>query len=321
MRIVRVREFGGPEVLRVEEARTPRPAAGQVLVAVEVAGVIYGETIVRSGRFPLPLPYEPGMEVGGEVVETGPDVDPSLVGRLVVATTLGNTGGYAEAALAEAGNVFVVPDGLGLKQAISVFQSGAVAQGLLSAMRVRPGETVLVTAAAGRIGSVLVQLAKAAGATVVGAAGGQEKVAAATGFGADMTVDYGSPSWVSEVREATGGADVVLDAIGGALGQQALEAAADNGGRIGIYGYASGSWTPVDIAEVVRRGLTVSGPLSITFAKPLAEQRADAQYALDAAAGGTLRSHIHAVHPLDRSAEAHAALEGRRTVGAVLLST
>jgi NADPH:quinone reductase len=319
MRIVRVREFGGPEVLRVEEARTPRPAAGQVLVAVEVAGVIYGETMVRSGRYPLPLPYEPGMEVGGEVVEVGPGVDSSLVGRVVVATTLGNSGGYAEAALAEAGNVFVVPSGLALEQAISVFQAGAVALGLLSATGVRAGETVLVTAAAGRIGSVLVQLARTAGAKVIGAAGGPEKVAAAAGFGADVAVDYGSPSWVKEVQDATGGVDVVLDAIGGALGEQAVETAADNGGRIGIYGYASGSWTPLDISQVVRRGLTVSGPLSITFAKPLADQRADAQHALDAAANGTLKSRIHAVHPLERSASAHAALEGRQTIGAVLL--
>lgn len=188
MRIVRVREFGPPEVLRVEETPTPRPAAGQVLVAVEVSGVIYGETIVRSGRYPLPLPYEPGIEVGGQVVEVGAEVDPSLVGRQVVATTLGNTGGYAESALAEVGNVFTVSDTLSLEQAITVFQSGAVSLGLLSAMRVQAGETVLVTAAAGRIGSVLVQLAKAAGVRVIGAVGSADKAVAASGFGADCSV-------------------------------------------------------------------------------------------------------------------------------------
>jgi NADPH2:quinone reductase len=323
MRVVRVREYGPPQVLRVEEAKTPRPSAGQVVVAVEVAGVIYGETIVRSGRYPLPLPYEPGMEVGGRVVEAGPDVDASLVGRRVVATTLGNAGGYAEAALAEVANVYPVPEGLPLERAVPVFQAGAVSAGILAAMRVRAGETVLVTAAAGRIGSLLVQLARAAGAaSVIGAAGGAGKLAAAAESGADVTVDYGEPGWVEKVRAATGdrGADVVLDAIGGTIGEQALEAAADGGGRFGVYGFASGTWVPLDAGRLVRRGLSVVAPLAIAFARPHAEQRADAERALDAAAAGDLVPRVHATYPLERAPEAHADLEERRSIGAVLLT-
>ena len=321
MRVVRVREFGPPQVMRIEEAEAPRPSAGQVVVAVEVAGVIYGETIVRSGRHPFPLPYEPGMEVGGRVVEVGPDVDPSLEGRLVVATTLGNAGGYAEAARAEAGNVYPVPDGLPLEKAVPVFQAGAVSAGILSEMRVRAGETVLVTAAAGRIGSLLVQLARAAGARVIGAVGGPGKLAAAAGSGADVTVDYGGPDWVAEVKAATDGrgADVVLDAIGGTVGEQALEATADGGGRFGVYGFASGAWVPLDTGRLVRRGLSVIAPLAIAFARPAAEQRADAERALDAAAAGDLVPRIHAAYPLEQAPEAHADLEERRSIGAVLL--
>jgi NADPH2:quinone reductase len=322
MRVVRVREFGPPQVLRIEEAEAPRPSAGQVVVAVEVAGVIYGETIVRSGRYPLPLPYEPGMEVGGRVVEVGPDADPSLEGRLVVATTLGNARGYAEAALAETGNVYPVPDGLPLEQAVPVFQAGAVAAGILSAMRVRDGETVLVTAAAGRVGSLLVQLARASGARVIGAVGGPGKLAAAAGAGADVTVDYGGPGWVTEVRAATDGrgADVVLDAIGGTVGEQALEATAEGGGRFGVYGFASGTWVPLDTRSLVRRGLSVVAPLGIAFAKPAAEQRADAERALDAAAAGDLTPRVHATYPLEQAPQAHADLEERRSIGAVLLT-
>lgn len=322
MRVVRVREFGPPQVLRIEEAEAPRPSAGQVVVAVEVAGVIYGETIVRSGRYPLPLPYEPGMEVGGRVVEVGPDADPSLEGRLVVATTLGNARGYAEVALAETGNVYPVPDGLPLEQAVPVFQAGAVAAGILSAMRVRDGETVLVTAAAGRVGSLLVQLARASGARVIGAVGGPGKLAAAAGAGADVTVDYGGPGWVSEVRAATDGrgADVVLDAIGGTVGEQALEATAEGGGRFGVYGFASGTWVPLDTRSLVRRGLSVVAPLGIAFAKPAAEQRADAERALDAAAAGDLTPRVHATYPLEQAPQAHADLEERRSIGAVLLT-
>lgn len=322
MRIVRVREFGPPEVMRVEEAPVPHPSTGQALIAVEMAGAIYAETIVRSGRFPMPLPYEPGIEVGGRIVEVGSGVDASWVGRRVVATTVGNVGGYAESALAEIGNVYLVPDGLPLERAIPVFQAGAVCVGILSAMRVRAGETVLVTAAAGRVGSLLVQLAKATGARVIGAASTPDKLIAVGEFGADVTVDYSRPDWVSEVKEATGGrgADVVLDAIGGAIGEQAVRSTADGRGRIGIYGFASGSWIPLDAREIAQRGLTVVGPLGITFAKSLAEQRADAEWALSAAATGDLLPRVHATYPLQNVCEAHMELERRATIGAILLT-
>ncbi len=322
MRVVRVREFGPPQVMRIEEAEAPHPSAGQVAVAVELIGATYAETIVRSGRYPLPLPYEPGIEVGGRVLEVGPEVDPSLVGQRVVATSLGNTGGYAEVALAEAVNVFVVPEGLSLEQAVPVFQAGAVSVGVLSAMKVQPGESVLITAAAGRIGSLLTQLAKRLGSgPVIAGVGSAEKVAAAKEFGADVVVDYSHPDWSDAVREATGGkgVDVALDAIGGDIGEQALRAVG-NGGRFGIYGFASGTWTPVDALQVAQRGLSVIGPLGITFAKPLTEQRLDVEASLRAAVAGDLVPRIHARYPFEEVVRAHVDLESRQTVGAILLS-
>jgi NADPH2:quinone reductase len=217
--------------------------------------------------------------------------------------------------------VYEVPDGLPLDRAVAVFQAGAVAAGVLTAMRVRAGDTVLVTAAAGRLGSLLVQLAKAAGARVIGAAGGEEKAAAASAFGADVAVDYRRPGWVAEVRAATGGrgASVVLDAIGGTTGGQAVEAAADGTGRVGLYGLASGSWTTVGTPELSRRGLTLTGALGVALARPEAEQRAHTEQALNAAASGRLVPRIHAAHPLEHAARAHGDLEGRRTIGAVVL--
>lgn len=210
---------------------------------------------------------------------------------------------------------------MSLDQAITVFQTGAVSLGMLSAMRVRAGETVLVTAAAGRIGTVLVQLAKAAGARVISAVGSAGKAPIVGELGASFVADYGSPGWIDEVKEATEGrgVDVVLDAIGGTVGAQALESAADGHGRVGLYGYASGTWTPLDAPTVVLRGLTVSGPLSATFAKPLDEQRADAEEALRAAAKGVVRTLVHAILPLADASRAHAALESRESVGALLL--
>ncbi|GLY66684.1 zinc-binding dehydrogenase [Amycolatopsis taiwanensis] len=320
MRVIRVREVGPPQVLKIEEAAELAPGVGQVVVAVERAGVIYADTIVRSGRFPFPRPFVPGHEVAGTVTAVGPEVDSSLLGRRVVATTVGMSGGYAEQALAEAVNVHPVPDGLALEHAVAVFSAGAVAVGLLGAMPVSRGETVVVTAAAGRIGLLLVQLAKAAGATVIGAAGGPEKLAAARESGADAVVDYRTADWAGQVRELTGGgADLVLDAIGGDIGAQAFDALADGRGRLGVYGFTSGTWTAVDMPQLLRRGLTVAGPMGMIMTKTQAAQRADVEHALNAASAGQLIPRIHAAYLLENAAQAHEDLEQRRIIGAIHL--
>lgn len=322
VRVIRVREFGDPSVLRVEEDLPPTPAGGQVLVDVEVAGVVFGDTLVRSGRYPFPLPYVPGLEVGGRVAAVGPGVDAGLVGRRVVATTPRMTGGYAEQAVVDADSVIGVPAGVGLERAVPVFQAGALALGLLSAMKVAEGETVLITAAAGRIGSLLVQAAKSAGAQVIAATGDKEKAKVVTALGADAAVDYSDPDWAEQVRAITGdqgGVDVALDAVGGGVGDQALAAVRDGAGRFGTYGFASGTWTTLDAATIGRRGLTIVGPAGITFAKPAAEQRADAERALADLAAGKLTPRIHAILPLADAAQAHTELADRRSTGAILL--
>ena len=321
MRAISVNRFGEPDVLVITDVATPAPASGQVLVDVRLAGVVYGDVIVRSGRHPLPLPWTPGVEVAGQVVAIGQDVDESLLGARVVATTVGQTGGYAERALATAAYTFPVPDDLPLDIALAVFQAGAVARGMLSVMRLGRGETVLITAAAGRIGSLLVQSAKSRGATVIGAAS-REKLTAVTSFGADHAIDYGAPGWPDQVREATGGrgADLVLDAVGGQTAAHALAAAADGGGRVGLYGFASGQWPALDAQTLGRRGLTVTGPLGILFRRSDHEQRADAEQALAAAARGELTPRIHARYPLEQAATAHHALESRHSIGTTLLT-
>jgi NADPH:quinone reductase len=321
VRAVRVDEFGEPDVLVVRDVDDPVPGTGQVLVDVRMAGVVYGDVIVRSGVYPLPLPWIPGIEVAGQVAAVGPDVDESLLGQTVVATTAGQAGGYAERAVATAAYTFPVPDGLALDTALVVFQAGALSRGLLSAMRLDAGDTVLITAAAGRVGSLLVQWAKAAGATVIGAAG-RAKLDAVTGFGADHAVDYGAAGWAEEVRSLTGGggATLVLDAVGGSVATAAFAATADGVGRIGLYGYASGSWPALDIQPIVRRGLTLCGPLGMVIRKSDAEQQDDAEQALAAAARGELKPRIHARFPLEQAAGAHRELEERRSVGAVVLT-
>ncbi len=321
MRAVRVSEFGGPDVLVVETVADPEPGEGQVLIDVQLAGVAYGDVMVRSGTYPLPLPWIAGFEVGGTVVAVGPGVDESLIGAIVVATTIGQSGGYAERAVASAAYTFVVPDGLALDVALTVFQAGALARGLLGAMRLGADDTVLVTAAAGRIGSLLVQWAKSVGATVIGAAS-KGKLAAVMEFGADHAVDYGCADWPEQVRELTGGrgASLVLDAVGGSTTVAALAATEDGRGRLGIYGYASGEWPPLDVPTIARRGLSVCGPLGVVLRKSDVDQRDDAEQALAAAARGELAPRIHASFPLDRAADAHRELEARRSVGAIVLT-
>ncbi|MGH3207567.1 MAG: quinone oxidoreductase family protein, partial [Trebonia sp.] len=204
MRAIMVERFGEPDVLVVRDVDDPEPGADQVLVDVRMAGVAYGDVIVRSGLYPLPLPWIPGIEVAGQVIAVGPGADESLLGKSVVATTAGQAGGYAERAVATAAYTFPVPDGLAPETALVVFQAGALARGLLSAVRLDAGDSVLITAAAGRVGSLLVQWAKAAGATVIGAAS-KAKLDAVTGFGADHAVDYGALGWADQVRGLTGG--------------------------------------------------------------------------------------------------------------------
>ena len=321
MRAVRVHEFGDPDVLIAEQdVPVPEPPEGHVLIAVQEIGVGYGDTIVRSGRYRLALPWTPGVEVGGRVVGLGPGVDATLQDKRVVATTAGLSGGYAEYAVAPAAWTFALPDGLATGTALAVFQAGALARGMLTAMHVRGGDTVLITAAAGRIGSLLVQEAKAAGCVVIGATGGT-KTGAVKGFGADHAVDYHAADWVDQVRALTSGRgpDVVLDAVGGPVAIQAIAAAADGAGRIGLYGYACGEWPVLDAQAVIRRGLTVIGALGVVLHKPEAEKRADAEHALARAAQGALRPRIHARLGLEQAAEAHRLLESRSTVGAVLL--
>lgn len=322
MRIIHVRQFGAPEVLKIEEREEPQAGPGQVVIKVSVAGVGFGDTIIRAGKYPFPLPFIPGLEVGGRVIQVGPDGDQSLEGKLVVAHTNNFSGGYAEQVAVDVINTFPIPTELSVEQAMGVFRAGLTATGLLKAMNVKAGESVLITAAAGSIGTMLVQLAKAAGAkTVIGAARGKEKLAMVSRLGADAAIDYSEDNWVEQVRDATGGqgADVVLDAIGGTIGRQAFEALANGRGRLGIYGHSSDSWIAIGIEEIARRGLTVTGPLGMILARPEQEQRSYAIFALTEAAAGRLAPIIGQAYPLERAAEAHAALEARQTVGNVLL--
>ncbi|SFQ54898.1 NADPH2:quinone reductase [Amycolatopsis arida] len=321
MRAIQVAEFGGPEVLVPGDVPDPVPGPGQALLAVAAVDVLFVETQIRRGGFgeyfDVRLPYVPGGGVGGEVVAVGDPGDADWVGRRVV-TQGAESGAYAERAAAPVGGLVPVPDGLGLSEATALVHDGHTAMVVLEQAALRPGEWVLVTGAAGGMGVLLVQLAVAAGARVVAAARGERKLALVRELGAEVAVDHTDPGWVKVVRDATGGrgADVVLDGIGGEVGRAAFEATAD-GGRFSAHGAPSGEFARVDPAEVARRGVTLRGIDDVRAATGTDGRRLAG--ALAAAAEGRVRPVIGQTFPLERAADAHAAIEARAVIGKTLL--
>lgn len=322
MRATQAKEFGGPEVLVPVELPDPVAGPGQVLVAVAAVDTIFVETQVRRGWgqefFPITPPYVPGGGIAGTVRATGEGVDPGWTGRRVVAS-IGSTGGYAELAVAPVEALAAVPDGVSLTDAAALVHDGVTATKLLDVTALKPGEQVLVVGASGGMGTVLVQLAKAAGARVVGVARGERKTALVRELGADAVIDGASPDWAGQAREALGGsgADVVLDGVGGEIGLAAYALVAD-GGRFSAHGAPTGGFAPVDPADAAARGVRLLGIGDVQMTVP--EHAAFAAEVLRSAAAGDLRPVIGGTFPLDRAAAAHEAIESRTLLGKTVIT-
>jgi NADPH2:quinone reductase len=316
VRAVWLREFGGPDVLVAADAPDPVEGPGQALIEVALANITFVETQFRAsgvGPFKAELPMIPGNGVGGVVASVGSEADKGLVGKLVVSST-GGSGGYAERVAVDAAGLFEVPASVELESAVALLADGRTATLLVRAAGVRGGERVLVEAAAGGVGTLLVQLARGSGARVVAAAGGARKVELVRGLGADVVVDYSEPEWTERVRDAVGGVDVVFDGVGGAIARSAFELL-ERGGRMVSFGLASGEWADISDEAAADRGVTV---VRGALATPR-ELRAFTESALAEAAAGRLRPVIGQRFSLERAADAHAAIEARVTVGKTLL--
>ena len=320
MRAVRANAFGGPEVLEVTNLPDQVPGPGQVLVAVLVAPVLYLDTQIRAGLardwFPVTPPYVPGAGVAGRVVAVGEGTDPGWLNRLVVADT--GSGGYLAEAVLPAESLVEVPAGLGAAEAAALLHDGRTAAGLMEALNPRPGDWVLVTAAAGGMGTLLVQLARQAGGRVIAAAGAPPKLDLASKLGAEQAVSYTRPDWASRVLAITDGAGprVVFDGVGGRTGREAFEVTA-RGGRFSGHGTPGGGFAVVDPAEAARREITVSGIAEVQFG-PEQGRRLIAR-ALNEAASGRLAPVIGRRFPLAEAAGAHRAIEARDVIGKTLL--
>src|SRR6266567_6820600 len=242
MKAIRINETGGPEVMHLEEIETPIPGEGEVLIKVAAAGVNYADLAQRQGAYltRTRTPMTLGVEVAGTVAALGPGVSTPAEGGRVVAYV---NGGYAEYALAQATTVIPIPPSLDFPQAAAFPVQGLTAYQLLrESAHIQPGESVLVHAAAGGVGTFAVQLAKLMGAgIVVGTASNDRKIDLIRKLGADAAINYTEDNWVEQVKNATRGqgSDIILEMVGGEIAEQSLKCLAPFG-RMVIYGAASG---------------------------------------------------------------------------------
>lgn len=310
--------IGGPEVLVAREVAEPRPEAGEVLIRAEAIPVLYPETLMRSGIFPMAvdLPAVFGFQAAGEVVEVGDGVDRSLLGRRVVADTAG-AGSYAEFVRAAAEAATVIPEGVSAEDAAAAAMSGSVAIALLKAARLTGTETVLVEAGATGVGSYLVQLAEQFGAArVIATAGDAAKQQRARELGATDVLDHRADNWADTLRARLADAtvDVVFDSISGSSAAQLLDVMTPGSGRMLSYGWLSGPPAQVTAGDLLPRGLTLIGCAGPAWLAELAPHRADILERVH-----TLGPAVETTLPLDAAAQAHELVESRAPLGKIIL--
>ena len=324
MRAIQVHESGEPEVLRLGEAPVPRPGPGQVLLRVAAAGLNFYETLQRRGRYRAApsFPYIPGGEAAGVVEALGPGVAGPAVGTRVMALTGPTQASYAEYALAPADTTWAVPGGMPLVEAAALPLQGLTALGCLRlSVRLQSGETTLIHAAAGGVGSLALQLAKALGAAqVIGTAGGAEKCALARELGADLAIDYRAGDFAPQVKEATGGrgVDTILDAVGGATFPGDLACLAPFG-RIAVYGAASGRPAELQANALSVGCQSVAGYMLGTALQHPEFGRQGPAELLRLYESGRLKLQIGGTFPLAEAAEAQRRLEQRESTGKLVL--
>ena len=316
MKAIRVHELGGAEKLTLDEVEKPVPAADEVLIKVAAAGVNFADTMMRSGNYLTKpeLPLTLGYEAAGTIEELGVDVKKLQKGQRVLATV--SSGGYAEYAAAKAFMTMPIPDELGYGEANALLVQGLTALGLLD--ETKAGESILIHAAAGGVGSLLVQLAKHKGLKVIGTASNERKLQMVADFGADHAINYTESDWTEEVLKATDGkgVDWIIEMVGGSIVAKNLGVLAVNGTMI-VYGAATGEDFKVSVLSLMQKNQQIQGywlmnesmENRVRFTKEL----------LGHLGAGRLKIQV-TEFPLEKAREAHEAIEGRKTTGKVVLT-
>jgi NADPH:quinone reductase len=321
MKAARFHATGGPEVLVFEDVDEPTPSRGEIKIRIEAAGVNYVDIMFRRGdpgHDWIQTPYTIGFEMAGTVVELGDGVTAFELGDRVFVSS--GSGAYAQYSVVPAEQALPLPDGIDAVQMVGLWLQGLTALlALRHAGRLKNGETVLVEAASGGVGTMAVQLAQILGASkVVAAASSDAKLELARRLGASVTVNYSEPGWAQRVVEATGGVDVVMESVGGEIQEQALTTLTPNG-RMVVFGSASNQAARLHSGELVLHNRSLVG-FGIHHYYPDQSLIADAiaelvGYVLD----GRLRLQLDHVLPLSDAAEAHRLMEERRSTGKVVL--
>ena len=320
---IRIHGLGGPEMLRWEQVPLPEPGPGEVLVRHEAVGLNFIDTYHRSGLYPVPsLPTVIGMEAAGVVEAAGPQDGSGPPFRPGDRVAYGSVlGGYSERRVIAADQLVAMPDGVGYEAAAAAMLKGMTSWYLCRrTYRVTAGETVLIHAVAGGVGTILCQWCKALGATVIGTAGSAEKGRLAREHGCDHVILYNDEDFVERVREITGGrgVPVVFDGVGKATFEGSMECLALFGKMI-TFGNASGPVPPLNLLRLSAKGISVARP----SLKPYIERRPDLEEAAGELLGhieaGRIRITVGQRFPLSEAAEAHRALESRQTQGCTVL--
>jgi NADPH:quinone reductase len=318
---IRVHETGGPEVLKWEEVEVGEPGPGQVRVRQESAGLNFIDVYHRTGLYKQELPFTPGVEGAGTVDAVGPDVGNLSVGDRVAYA--GPVGGYAEQRLIAADRLVKLPDAISSEQAAAMMLQGLTVEMLIRRVYpVKPGDTILVHAAAGGVGLILCQWAKALGGTVIGTVGSDEKAELAGAHGCDHPIVYTRQDFVAEVHRITNGkkVPVVYDGVGRDTFMKSLDCLARRGIMVS-FGNASGPVDPFPATLLAQKGsLFLTRPTLYDYVIMREELETAAKALFDVIESGKVKVEIKQRFPLKDAGEAHRALEARKTSGSTVLT-
>ena len=318
---IRIHQTGGPEVLSWEEVDVPAPAAGEATVRQHAVGLNFIDTYHRTGLYPLPLPAGIGLEGAGVVEAVGAGVTEVKVGDRV-AYAGGPVGAYAEVRNIPAHRLLRLPDAIAFATAAAMMLQGLTAAYLLRrTYRVQAGDAVLIHAAAGGVGLIACQWAKALGATVIGTVGSPAKAELAKAHGCDHVINYSTENFTQRVREITGGegVPVVYDGVGKDTFMGSLDSLRPLGMMVS-YGNASGPVPPFDVLLLSQKGsLFVTRPTIVHYTAKRADLEALGAELFDVVASGKVRIEVNQTYPLKEAAQAHRDLEARRTTGSTIL--
>ena len=318
---IRFHATGGPEVLRLEDVSLAAPAAGEVRVRHKAIGLNYIDTYHRSGLYPVPMPSGIGLEAAGIVEEVGAGVTSVKPGDRVAYGT-GPLGAYAEARNFPANRLVKLPEAVSDETAAGMMLKGMTARYLLRATYVvKPGDTILMHAAAGGVGLILTQWAKALGARVIGTVGSDEKIAIARSHGCDVVINSSTEDIAKRVREETGGkgVPVVYDGVGQATLMASLDSLQPRG-LLASFGNASGPVKSFDLGLLAAKGsLYVTRPTLFSYTSTDEDFRATAQDLVDIVASGKVKVPVNQRYALADAAKAHEDLQARKTTGTTVL--